>query len=165
MKHALKSLMLGLFASFISIQSDASENTLRIPTVTILVKQYADLENNLQQAILNNNKKALNEMLANDFEERDGSNPNNPIPKEMWINKMLSQQHSMYRMEQIAVRDFGNIRMISFLLIPKQPNKQIDNKGLFIVDVWQNTDEHNQLLIRYSTEPNMVLKVKMNKKY
>lgn len=150
MKYLLNGLMIGLFVSFISAPIFAAENLKRIPTVTLLVKQYADLENNLHQAIVDKNKKMLNEILANDFEERDSHEPNQPIPKEMWINKMINQPHDTYLMNQIAVRDFDNIRIVSFLLMPKI-NENIKDRPLFIVDVWKKTGENHQLLVRYST--------------
>lgn len=117
-----------------------------IQTVTLLVKKYGDLEKALQAAILQNDMKKINTLLAPDFEERKVDNPNSPIPKEDWINLKLKESNlQSYNIQQIAVRELGNILIVSYLLVSDK------NNAIFVVDVWKRELENSKLMARYSS--------------
>lgn len=131
----IKMIVLATCVFFYTVASAAIH---RIPTVTLLVKNYSELENQLQDALQKRDSIKIESLLAGDFEERNGKNPNRPIPRKEWIK----QHHPKVNLKEMAVRGLGQIRIVSFLETVDKKNKTI-----FIVDVWKN----NELLARYSS--------------
>jgi len=152
MNRIKKLLCLGLCVYlFNSIHTGIAENIpnpkIIIPTVTLLVKKYGDLEKSLQEAILQADVKKINTYLSTDFEERKGVDPNSPIPRETWIQTIKNGSKINRIMQQIAVRDLGNILIVSYLSV--MPNKNDEN--IFIVDAWKIEGEKSELMVRYSS--------------
>jgi hypothetical protein len=131
---------------FLPFKTVFAENTpikLAIPTVTLLVKKYSDLEKTLQNSILQGDKKTIDHLLDASFEERKADNPNSPIPREEWITFKMKQKNSG-TISQMAVREFGDIFIVSYLFTQ-------DNHSMLIVDVWKKINDTSVLMVRYSS--------------
>src|ERR1700730_5823515 len=132
MKVITKILSLGLCALFFSptkIVFADNQSLKFIPTVTLLVKKYNDMENMLQDAFIRKDTKKIDSFVAPDFEERKANNPNSPIPRKEWIALKVSQKTDNRVIRQMAVRELGNIHIVSYLSV--EPN---NNSSGFIVD-------------------------------
>src|SRR5262245_33301757 len=86
----------------------------RVPTVTRLVKMFSELENTLGATLQRADAAGVDKLVAEDFELRVASMPGNPTPRAEWIRLSLGKA-SPYRIEQMAVHDFGNVCVVSFL--------------------------------------------------
>src|SRR6185437_13528902 len=124
------------------------------------VKKYSELETLLNEAIVQKNGNKIQQILSDDFEERKGNNPNSPIPKKDWIQIKMKQPIKNVRIiQQMAVRKFDNIYIVSYLSI----NKENPSEFSFIVDVSKEKTvqnqlsqpdqliQSNQLMVRYSS--------------
>lgn len=120
----------------------------RVGTVTLFVKKYGDLEIQLDNALATNNKKSINQLLGENFEERKSDNPNAPIPREDWIAAKIKLAGLTARtLRQMAVRKLDNIYIVSYIESPKNTLS-----SHLVVDVWRSSenDKNNQLMARYS---------------
>lgn len=125
--------------------ADSLRKSTPILTVTFLVKKYGELEIQLDNALIKKNTEVIQQLLANNFEERKSSNPISPIPRESWINSNLKKTaKNPLTIRQMAVRELGNIHVASYLAIK-------DSTSTFIVDIWKSENNKSQLLARYSS--------------
>jgi len=118
---------------------------LRIPTVTRLVQQFTAFENSLIESIRKQDPTALQKLLADDFEMRVGANPGIPTPRAEWIRLSFNDSVALAGVEQMAVHDFGNIAVVSFL------GRREAAGDLFIVDVWVRIKDSWRLSTRYAS--------------
>lgn len=153
MSKMKKILAIGLCISLFhftntAIAENVNQPNIPIPMVTLLVKKYGDLEKSLQIAILQSDFKQINAYLSPDFEERNGDNPNSPVPKEIWIQSEIKKENKeKHFIQQMAVRELDNIFIVSFLSV----SRSTLNKDAFIVDVWKRIGIRSELMARYST--------------
>ncbi|NOT18488.1 MAG: hypothetical protein HOP20_10570 [Sulfuriferula sp.] len=118
-----------------------------IPTVTRLVQQFMGLEYALIAAVPNDNE--VGALLADDFEMRLGIMPNNPIPRVQWLANMREQSASNARITQMAVHDYANVAVVSFVI---QRNPAMKSAmDMAVVDVWQKTGDTWKLAVRYAS--------------
>ncbi len=134
-----------------ALLAEDTENTpsyQRIPLLTLEVKKYSEMEMKLRDALLNGDMKIVNLLLSPTFEERNKNNPGIPIPKEGWISQQLKNKTlANQSIEQMAVHKLGDVNIVSYLI---KSNNSCDNK-IFIVDVWQQKDDHDLLIVRYKS--------------
>ena len=117
-----------------------------VPTVTLLVKKYYDMENILQAALMQKDTKKIDSLLAPDFEERKANNPNSPVPRKDWIAlKLKHKDENNHVIRQMAVRELGNNYIVSYLSVTSN-----NDSSMFIVDVWKKSANSNVLMARYS---------------
>lgn len=126
----LCSSLLCMLMNIFPINAPTASESKPVPTVTLLVKQYGELEIELQQAIKINDTKKINQLIANDFEAYNSNNQ--PISQSTWLR--LSRENTNTRIEKVIVREFNDLRIVSFLLT--SANKSRPN-ATFIVDVWK----------------------------
>jgi hypothetical protein len=107
----------------------------RIPTVTRTVKQFGDLERQLQAAQASGSKGAL---LTDDFEERVCSAPGTPVPKAEW----LSQNTPTGKLSQEAVHEYGDVAIYSAL-------RTESTRSDMLVDTWRQEGGNWKLAVRY----------------
>jgi len=124
--------------------------TTRIPTVTRTVKIFTELENAISSAIQKRDAAALQKMISEDFELRIGKLPGAPIPRAQWMDSVLREPFVPTRIEQMAVHDFSNIAVVSFLESVAVAGKHDVGKDVFVVDVWKPAGNTWQLAIRYA---------------
>jgi ketosteroid isomerase-like protein len=122
----------------------------RVPTVTRLVKQFLELESALAADLLRGDRAAVERMLVDDFELRAGSAPGNPTPRADWIRLALAAPPSGYEIEQMAVHDYGDVAVVSFLQAATANGRRDPARDLFTVDVWKRADGAWRLGVRYA---------------
>ena len=119
----------------------------RVPTVTRLVKLFSELETTLATSIQSGNSAAAQKLLTDDFEMRVGAMPGNPTPRAEWLRQSIAKPGPSYRIEQMAVHDFGDTAVVSFL---QAADAAASAKNIFTVDVWRRADGQWKLATRYA---------------
>lgn len=146
-KVLLLVLCFSLYNPIIVVLAENKSQSPKILTTTLLVNQYNELEKSLEEAIFNADVRRINTLLAADFEERESTQPNSPIPKEKWIKNKLNQPAKKHILiKQMAVRELTNFFIVSYLAVIPKPNEI-----KFIVDIWQEDGKKSNLLARYSS--------------
>ena len=143
-------LVAGVLAS--PLRADAADTpaTGRIPTVTRLVKLFLELEGSLAAGIRGGNASAVDKMLAEDFELRVASTPGNPTPRAEWLRLAMDKPGPSVRIEQMAVHDFGDVAIVSFLQAAMTAEKRDSTRDIATVDVWKRTGDTWMLAVRYA---------------
>lgn len=128
---ALAGLLFAANATF------AQQAPSRVPTVTRLVKIFAELETGLDEAIVHADTAAVDKLVAEDFEMRAGNAPGTPIPRDAAMEAV--QREGLHRFEQIAVHDYGTVAVVSFAQRP------VRNGGapVFVIDVWRRASSES----------------------
>ena len=137
-------------ASPLSASAADTPATGRIPTVTRLVKIFLEMEDALAAGIRSGNAAAVEKMLAEDFELRVASNPGNPTPRAEWLRLSLAKPGPALRIEQMAVHDFGEIAVVSFLQAAGTAQKRDAARDIATVDVWKRSGDTWLLAVRYA---------------
>ncbi len=121
----------------------------RIQTATRTVSKFSAMESNLFQALQDNNKAAAENILADDFESWTAEKIP-PTPRSEWVQMSVGNLKS-FRMHNMAVREFGDTSVVSFLLerTGAAANGKTMSPVLFIVDVWRG----EKLAVRYASAP------------
>ena len=144
-------LLSAMTVSMISMPAEASseEGVGRIPTVTRLVHVFFQLEGNLSEAVVKRDKSTVSKLLSDEFEMRTGTMPGTPIPRAAWIQKSLVEPKSSPVMEQMAVHDFDNIAIVSYLWKIKAAMSKMEH-NIFIVDTWRKEAGAWKLAVRFA---------------
>jgi hypothetical protein len=98
-------------------------------------------ERKLLAALQAKEKSAVDKILADDFDVWS-SDKDSPTPREDWIEEHLGGSANAFRIRHMAVREFGDTAVVSFLLERSQPLR-----ANFIVDVWRQSED--KLAVRY----------------
>jgi hypothetical protein len=123
-----------------------------IPVLTRLVKNYSDYERRLAEAVNRKDFSEINQLLANDFELRPANNIGVPTPRVEWIAQSFQEPPSTVLIEQMAVHDYGNIRIVSFVMkLTATPGPERD---IAVVDVWMQSGDNSVLKVRYAAIQN-----------
>lgn len=122
----------------------------RIPTVTRLVQMFSAFENELNENLRTGNLAAVQKLLAEDFELRAGSMPSNPTPLSEWIRRSAGKDKALLSIQQMAVHDYGNIAVVSFLFTYSADTKNKSGNNVFVVDIWEKSGESWKLATRYA---------------
>ena len=124
--------------------------TGRIPTVTRLVKVFLELEGELAAGVQGGNEAAVENLLTDDFELRAASMPGNPTPRADWLRLALEKPGPAVRIEQMAVHDYSDTAVVSFLQVPMVKGKRNPAMDIATVDVWRRAGEGWKLAVRYA---------------
>jgi hypothetical protein len=89
-------------------------------------------------------------MLTDDFELRIGSAPGIPVPRADWVRAAIAKPDPPSQPAQIAVHEFGEIAIASFLQARPQAAQKKADGDTFIVDVWKRSGESWKLATRYA---------------
>ena len=148
----MKKLYLIFILSFCALSegSFAAQNETasnRIPTVTRLVQLFTGLEATLSEAQSKGDAETLGNLLTDNFEMRIDASPGEPIPRAEWLKRVLEQRRAA-QSEQMAVHDYGDIAIVSFLLKSEVTPKH--SSAIFIVDVWRKAGADWKLATRYA---------------
>jgi hypothetical protein len=90
-------------------------------------------------------------VLSDDFELRVGARPGTPTPREEWIQSLLAKPLAPTGIGQMAVHDFGNVAVVSFLETATAAGKRDPARDVFVVDIWKRAGDTWQLAIRYAS--------------
>lgn len=145
---ALVSILIGA-ACFAALPTSAQTPSAatRIPTVTRLVKEFSDLEAQLNAKLAARNITAVEGMLEPDFEVRIGSTPGTPIPRDAWIRQSIGTTGAM-SIDQMAVHDFGGVAVVSFRQ-GSSATQAARGAKIFVVDCWKPAEGGWRLATRY----------------
>ena len=131
------------------VSASETLTTNRIPTVTRLVQVFFDFENRLLAALAQRDRFAVNALLVEDFEMRTAAAPADPTPRADWIENSLMAPKRTSNIEQMAVHDYGDVAVVSFVWTTQSVAKKSDAKRFFVADVWKRSAETWLLATRY----------------
>jgi hypothetical protein len=143
-------LWASMAASPLGAQSAIDAASGRIPTLTRLVKLFLELEGALTTSLHEGNAASVDKTLADDFEMRVASMPGNPTPRAEWIKLALGKPAPAFRIEQMAVHDFGDVCVVSFLQAGVAGDRREPARDIAIVDVWKRAGDSWKLAVRYA---------------
>jgi ketosteroid isomerase-like protein len=127
----------------------AQENEAPVPTITRLVKVFSSLEAEWMEAVRKRDVASLDRILADDFEMRSGPEPGRPTARADWIKQSFRETPFSSSIEQMAVHDFGNVALVSFLWKLDAPKSSGFAKQLFVVDTWELEGGSWRAKVRY----------------
>jgi len=123
----------------------------RTETPTRGVVKYKALEKALLQAQQDKQQDAMSKLLADDFEVWSAEQ-NDPTPRELWEHNASSANISWFQIRNVAVRDFGTVAIVSFLLDRRgDANGKPITPTVYVVDVWNQ--QSGRLSVRYISAP------------
>lgn len=134
----------------VALVSPAQAQAVRsqVPTVTRLVKIYSEYERRLADAINHKDTGEVDRLVASDFELRSANNIGVPTPRAEWIAQSLKERSAPILISQMAVHDYGNIRIVSFAM--KRLGAARRESGIAVIDVWVQSGENSVLKVRYA---------------
>ena len=156
-------LFLGMFAALFPVPLAAQQppapqtGGARIVTMTRPMAIFSDLENQLAQAAQKKDQAALKALISEDCNLWTPAPPGDPMPSEDWIASLLQSPAGSFRMRQMAVQNFGDINVVSFVASESRRVKGKEQTSeRFVVDVWTKKGDGWQLAARYlSAAPGM----------
>jgi hypothetical protein len=113
----------------------------RVQTSTRLVTIFSKLENQLADAVVNNDASAASSMVTEDFSEWTPQPPGSPVPRDEWL-KDAGKDLANFHIRQMAAVDLGNHVAVNFVLTAGP-------KAFFVVDIWAKTGPDWHLRQRY----------------
>jgi hypothetical protein len=119
----------------------------RVVTPTRLVTLVHGLEYDLVDALRNADSAGVDRLLAEEFEQRLGSAPHQPVPRAEWLQAPPQKSTGGLRISEMAVHDRGELAIASFRLETDAPASR-----QFVVDIWRRKAESYELLTRYASE-------------
>jgi hypothetical protein len=123
----------------------------RTETPTRGVVKYKAMERALLQAQQDKQQDAISRLLADDFETWSAEK-NEPTPRELWEQSAAASNISWFQIRNMAVRDFGSVAIVSFLLDRRgEANGKPITPTVYVVDVWQQPG--GRLSVRYMSVP------------
>jgi hypothetical protein len=149
-------LFVFLLLSFIAVAQDQAPtggrpSGGRTETPTRGVVKYKAMERALLQAEQDKRQDATRQMVTEDFEVWSAEK-NEPTPRELWEQGWMSANISWFQIRNMAVRDFGSVAVVSFLLDRRgESNGKPVTPTVFVVDIWQQ--QTGKLAVRYISAP------------
>lgn len=146
----LLSTLLCMF-SLAALAAPISEEVARVPTVTRLVKAFAELETGIITAFKQKNRAQLKQLIDQDFEMQVASQPTDPVPASEWIKASMAEASAYsYDFSQMSVHDLGQAAIVSFIWNSSDTAQQNPSADISIVDVWKKEGAGWKLAIRYA---------------
>jgi hypothetical protein len=136
MKSVLVGLILALTASLCVAQAPG-----RVQTATRLVTIFSNLENQLADAVSENDSARAARLLADDFSQWTPQPPGSPVPRDQWL-KSAGKDLGTFSIRQMSAKDLGEYVAVNFVLTTK-------TKAFFVVDLWKKAGTNWQLAERY----------------
>jgi Domain of unknown function (DUF4440) len=128
--------------------SQAQSVRANIPVVTRLVQIYSEAEQRLAQAINRKDLAEIDRLVASDFELRSATNIGVPVPRAEWVEQSLKDAPQSISMAQMAVHEYGDVRVVSFLMARQAAASPA--APIAVVDVWVQSGETSVLKVRYA---------------
>lgn len=150
MRNAM--LLVAALATLCPVAAVAADDAApgRIATVTRQVKLFAELEAALATSLQGGDAAAAEKLVAEDFELRVGSIPGHPTPRAEWLRQSLARPAPPSGIEQMAVHDYGDVAVVSFLQAAMKGGRRHPAGDIFAVDVWKRAADSWQLAVRYA---------------
>lgn len=144
----LKKSLIGL-AALALLQAQAQPQRT-IPTVTRSVQLFSTLETEWLDAVSHRNVDALNKVVSEDFELRSAAAPGRPTARAEWQQQAFAAKPMESSIEQMAVHEFGELAVVSFLWKIDAPKDAAVARQVFVVDTWKQTDSGWKAITRYA---------------
>jgi len=148
MKRVFAVLLLAMATAW-SLPHAVAGDVGRIPTVTRLVHVFYGLEDQLAEAVVKRDHKAVAHLLSDDFEMRVNARLGSPVPRADWIHQSFAEPKLDSSFEQMAVHDYGSVAVVSFLWKVKAV-KSGSIRDYSVVDVWRQGAGDPRLAVRYA---------------
>jgi hypothetical protein len=151
---SLKAYFLSLFffANFFFPQNALTETSasVQIPMATRWVTLFNELEISLANALHANDEARLDQIVDNSFELRLTSNPDEAIPRDIWLKTNLkNNSHNSDQIGKMAVHELHDTAIVSFESVVQHKAR---DKKIFVVDVWRQENNQWKLRVRYSND-------------
>jgi ketosteroid isomerase-like protein len=152
MKKLISLLLMLMLAPNFCLAGPQVANTPRtVPTVTLLVKIFSELENSWIDAVQNKDMVTLNDIVSADFEMRGAVRPGQPTPREEFINHSLKDAPFTSTIGQMAAHEFGDVVIVSFMWKLDVAKASPLPQQIFVVDTWKKIDNKWQVVVRYAS--------------
>ena len=132
----------------LAYQAQAQTVRAQIPVVTRLVQVYAGYEQRLADAINRRDTAEIDRLVTKDFELWPANNIGVPTPRADWIAQSLKEPPASVSIGQMAVHDYGNIRIVSFAM--KRTAAAGSEHDIAVIDVWMQSGDSSVLKVRYA---------------
>lgn len=143
----MRMLLAFAILSSLSLSSMAQPTKAPVPTMTRLVANYSVFERSLIEACAQRDETAINKLVDGDFELRSMDHPGVPVPRSDWVDQCLKNSIATPHITEMAVHDFGEVRIVSYRLTGQEGSRQSQSS---FVDVWKGIDTP-VLMVRYVT--------------
>ena len=151
MKKLASLLLMMIIAPALSFAGEQPGRMPRtIPTVTLLVKLFSELENSWIDAVQNKDMAALDTLVATGFELRNAALPAQPTPREESLSFALKNAPFTSTIGQMAAHEFGDIVIVSFMWTLDVTKVSPLSQQIFVVDTWKKIDGKWQAIVRYA---------------
>lgn len=121
------------------------------PTPTRNVVTFTQLENSWIEAVQKHDTKALDKILAPDYELRSGNTPGVPTPRDDSLKQSLASPAFQSSIGQMAVHEYGDLMVVSFMWKITAPQGAGLAQNVFVVDTWKRAGDNWQVLVRYAS--------------
>jgi hypothetical protein len=148
MLRCARCVVLALYIAAPASPVQAQAVRAQIPVITRLVQIYSDYERRLADAINRKDTGEIDKLVADDFELRSANNIGVPTPRADWIAHSLKEPSAPITIGQMAVHDYGNIRIVSFVMMHAAAARR--KRGIAVVDVWMQSGDGSVLKTRYA---------------
>jgi ketosteroid isomerase-like protein len=140
MKHLL--ILVGLLT--------AAASALAAPTMTRNVLTFMELEKEWANAVQQHDTAALDKLVGDKFELRSSAVPGVPTPRAESLKESLALAPFKSAIGQMAVHDYGDLMVVSFLWRIDAPKEAGLAQQVFVVDTWKRNGDSWQVLVRYA---------------
>lgn len=157
----LSALLLIALASF-ALQGQSKKSPSELPpppdTDAQLTRELQLLEQQLGEAAMHMDTKALERLVGAEYTLRVGDAPEESYSRVPWMDSLRPGNPHPYKVESFheqyyaARRLTDNLAVVSLLLTQKAIYSGGDRSGdFYLVDVWKKTGDNWQIIARYST--------------
>lgn len=130
-------------------QAAPSGRGVQLPTRNVMI--FSELENAWLDAVQKRDMKAIDKLVANNYELRNGASPGVPTAREESLKQSLQQPPFQSKIGQMAVHEFGDLMLVSFLWKIDAPKGSDLAQNVFVVDTWKRTADGWQVVVRYAS--------------
>jgi Domain of unknown function (DUF4440) len=122
---------------------------------TIEVDFFTRLEKQLMDAVVAQDRPALEPLLASDFELRTARTGGELTLRDEWLQDAISTYKlRSFRISRLTARPVGNSAVVNFFYEQEATFAGREISGdFFLVDIWQKTGNDWKLVARYSAGP------------
>lgn len=131
-------------------RSQSSTAGQRVPTVTRTVRMFTQIENDWIDAVQRRDRGALKDIVAVNFELRSAEAPGTPTPREESITHAFQVKPFQSSIGQMAVHEYGEVLVVSFLWKLEVPKNGPLPQKLFVIDTFKQIDGNWQAVARYT---------------
>ena len=156
----MKYLMLSLVLLTFHIQDLSGQETVGAGMPTIEVDSFTRLEKQLMDAVVAQDRSAIEPLLTQNFELRAARSGGELTLRDEWLQAaMTTYKIRSFRIDRLTVRSIGSLAVVNFFYTQDATFAGKELSGdFFIVDLWQKTDMGWKLNARYSAGPGVVPK-------